>query len=271
MLSIPSKDVLRNGGKRFELEVEPPKDRPKVAMVVPFHAGDRLFVTECLEACKAQEHVEVEIHTIADGCDWPRTPRGVIRHETSGGWGPYRIANHVFRFIDAEFFAIQDADDIPYQWRLWRQVQLLRMNNAEMVSSGMQNFAGDEHEGSIRKVQRQPVMIPGERFHSCQMGRCMNSVRTMRRELFQAMNGFADIHCSADFDFDNRCRFAGVAIVDDTAIVARRRVHGQSLSHGISPMGSESRQRDLAIVLANQELMKQNPTREQAAALGRMI
>lgn len=74
-------------GKRFELEVEPPKDRPRVAMVIPFHAGDKRFVTECLEACKAQEHVEVEIHAIADGCDWPRTPRGVIRHETLGAGG----------------------------------------------------------------------------------------------------------------------------------------------------------------------------------------
>lgn len=261
-------------------EPQPPTDNPAVDVVVPFCDGDSCYLLECLDGLAAQEHVRVIAHVVADGCGWPvlsslDSGLSPLRYSTPGGWGPYRIANSLVRHghCRSEFLAIQDADDISLPDRLWRQIALLRSQNADMISSANENFihSGHEHhEGLRRKLAWQKVVRPGKVYDSVQRGHCVNPTRTMRRSFFEDLNGFAHLRCSADFDFDNRSRYSDAKVLDDQTILGRRRLHAASLSHGLMPIGSDLRKVDLAVVIKNQSVMQQTPTRAMARQLGMM-
>lgn len=251
-----------------------PSDRPAVDVVVPFHAGDSQWLGECLRALDLQRGVEAIAHVVADSCDFPTLPvfeaLTVMQYQTPETWGPYRIANSLVRWghCEAEWLAIQDADDISLPDRFWRQIQTLRHHNADMISSAMNNFM---EQCGCSKVEehfsREPICEPGVIFASCSLGRVVNSSRTMRRAFFEQLNGFADMLCSGDFQIDTRARCCGT-VIDDHTVLGRRRLHAGSLSHGIVPLKSPERDAFIAVVTDHQSQMLANPTIETAARLG---
>ena len=267
-------DALNNDLGRFE--PTPPAAPVAVDVVVPFCSADRQFVAESVAALLRQNHARPIIHLIADGSPWPAAipdSSAVVRYETPGQWGPYQITNAVFQHFKTPYMAIHDADDIPRPDRLWRQVATLEHHGADMISSAMQNFLTAEaaaDEILARRAVAEPIIRPGKCFPTNPRGRVVNGTRLVRRELFQRMNGFCGLFCTADFEFDNRARFSGVSIVDDQTVLADRRIHVDSLTNGQFRPGTPTRDRNVAAVLKSQREMEATPTAATARKLGRL-
>lgn len=246
-------------------EPTPPAEPVAVDVVIPFHSADAKYVAECVDGILKQKHAEPIVHIIADGCDFPELPasENVRRytHDEPPGQGPYRLTNALVAggWIESEYLAVQDADDLSLPDRLWRQVQLLRLHASEMISSAAENFSdsGDLQD----KLDWEPIVTPGRVWRSVPRGRCVNPTRTMTVDLFRRLNGFADFRCSGDFDFDNRAAFSDVEIIHDQTVLGRRRLHSASLSHGIAPMDSPARTRDFEQLYRNLAAVKKSPRR----------
>ncbi len=220
-----------------------------------------------------QRFVEPVVHVIADGAPWPDLPTvdNLIRYETRGGWGPYRITNAVFPHFRSEWMAIQDADDISHSDRIWRQIQTLQHFDAEMISSATENFldAGSLHDETLqRRLQSEPIVRPGTIYESVPLGRLVNPTRTMTRDLFRRLNGFGDQFCTGDFQFDNRARFVGIPIIDDQTVLAARRLHSSSLTGGPFKIGTNQRTYDVGQTTRASRRMKDDPSLETARSLG---
>lgn len=247
----------------------PPAAPVVVDVVIPFWSGDAQYVAQCVQSILDQHHALPTIHLIADGCQWPELPevRPAIRlhrYATSGSWGPYRIANAVVAggHCATPWLAIQDADDLSLPDRLWRQAAILQATGADMISSAMQQQ--DELDctaEAIARMQREPILRPGTEYLSAPFGRVVNSTRTLRLSWFQRLNGFADLRCGADFDFDNRSHLFGGHTIHDQQTMATRRLHGGSLTTAPTYcIGSAARQQTNQIVLDNLAACRRDPT-----------
>lgn len=261
----------------YEPQIPLRGDPVRVDVVIPFCEADAKFVAECVQSITVQRHARPVIHLAADGCKFPELPRipataTLLRYQTPGSWGPYRITNAIANSgqMQTEYIAIQDGDDVSHPDRLWRQVQTLRYTNAEMTSSASRNFlhAGATDEGAVRRLRTEPVIRPGKTYLTVPRGRCVNGTRTMTVELFRRMNGFFDMRCTGDFQFDNRCRFSGVRIIDDQTVLGRRRLHTSSMTNGTFAMNTPARKRDVAIVVEALDAIERSPTLETARRLG---
>ncbi len=254
-------------------EPVPPIRPVAVDVVIPFCHADVRFVSDCVWSILNQRFVEPVLHVVSDGSEWPDLPRvdNLVRYQTEGGWGPYRITNGVFHNMTSDFIAIQDGDDLSRPDRLWRQIQSLKHHDAEMISSASANFVdvgSVDDETLQRRCQNEPIIRPGTVYESVPRGRLINATRTMRRDLFERLNGFSDQFCTGDFQFDNRCRFTGVKIVDDQTTLADRRLHSASLTGGPFKIGTKKRTEDVGACMLAVTRLTDNPTEETARSLG---
>lgn len=252
-----------------------PEQPVAVDVVVPFWAGDRHFVRECVWAMLRQRHAAAVVHVVADGCEFPPLPESprVRRYRTPGKWGPYRIANSLVRWghCQTDYLAIQDADDLSVPDRLWRQVATMERFGYQMAGGCMTNMPADGYTGDRHRIE--PVVTVWRTYATAPMGHLVNGVRTLRRELFERVNGFADWRCSADFDFDNRVLHIGgaecIPVFGATNIDGLRRLHNVSLTHGAefalrAPARLELGER----CMEHLARMQERPTLEQARGLG---
>jgi len=247
------KTLRRNQQQRSLPDPVAPSEPYDVDVVVPFWSGDAHWLGECIDGLLNQNHCTPIIHVIADSCEFPPLPAlqntsaEIIRYRTNkpAGRGPYRLTNALVRHghCRTDYLALQDADDISLPDRMWRQISLMQQTGAGMISSAMENFTATAAMDDRQKWE--PIILPGRIYSTVPRGRCVNSMRTVRIEVFRRLNGFANMACTGDFDFDNRCAFSGVKIHHDMTVLGRRRLHESSLSHGVAPMKSALRQRDI--------------------------
>jgi hypothetical protein len=256
-----------------ELKLRRPDVPVSVDVVVPFCESDVQFVAECVEALKCQKFADVLIHLVNDGAKWPVLPRGpIVRYKSPHpNQGPYRLTNSIYHNLKREFMALNDADDLSLPDRFWVQVQQLRYYQSDMISSGMQNFLADNENRQDLVDRCRSPLTPGKRYKACPLGYGINGTRLMRHEVFQRLNGFADEACGMDHDFCNRARFAGVKVVDDETILAKRRLRSDSLSNGGAyQLGSKNRKRSTSLLYRNLRAITQSPTVSTAASLGHL-
>ncbi|MCP4506713.1 MAG: glycosyltransferase [Fuerstiella sp.] len=254
-------------------EPSPPSRPISVDVVIPFCVADRTFVAECIKSILNQRHVMTFIHLVSDGAAWPVIPGTgrIFRYQTTGGWGPYRITNAIERHCRTDWIVIQDGDDTSRPDRIWRQIQLMKHYDAEMISSATENFIDDSglgDESLHRRMQREPVIEPGVVYPSAPLGRLVNATRTMSREMFRRLNGWNDQFCTGDFQFDNRARYSGVKIVDDHTVLGDRRLHSSSLTSGIYSIGTELRNKDISLCMQAVATMQNDPSTKTARSLG---
>lgn len=250
----------------------PPSVDVEVDVIVPFWEADADLLPVCVEALLSQEHAKPRLHLIADGASFPKLPQGnIIRYKTPGGWGPYRITNSVFHNLEHTYVALNDADDISYPSRLWKQVGILRKFQADMMSSAMHNRVAEGHtrEDLVAQEKRMGLIPPGRPGSNAPLGYSINGSRMMTVEVFKRLNGFHIAPCSMDTDFCNRARYSKVPVVDHMEPLMLRRLRENSLSNGQEyGTRSEGRAKTTKIVLDNLKLMQANPTLSVAQRLG---
>lgn len=257
---------------------EPPECNCEVDVVIPFCKSDSKYLAECLEGIFDQKHATLQVHVVADNCDFPELPEWMKQsclkaYRSTEQLGPYCITNALVArgWLKSQWMALQDADDWSHPDRIWRQVQLMELAGAEMISSAMMNYL-EPSEASDKWLQHQlaccRIIPPNRVFSSAPLGCCVNSTRTMSRDLFARLNGFMPLKCSADFEWDNRCRHVGVRVLDDHSILGHRRLHLGSLTNGSHRMGGHLRAAANDAVERALKAIKANPTEEEARLHG---
>jgi hypothetical protein len=251
-----------------------PLDKPAVDVVIPFYGGDRHFLNECVTAIQQQRHVNPIIHAVADGCEFPEgVSRSIHRYSTAGGQGPYRIANSVVchGHCESSYLAIQDVDDISFPDRLWRQIAAMREFGYEMAGGSMEQRPADGYNRD--RHLRLPILYPWNVYPSAPNGHLINGTRTLTVDLFRRVNGFMDLMCSADFEFDNRTSMIAmpncVPAFGSRDIDAIRRLHDASLTNGPGyDMGTPARTECNDRVMDALTAMEASPTVAAARSLG---
>lgn len=230
--------------KSFNYPTEPSPNK-YIDVIIPFHSLDAHFLGECLTAIAKSTNIIPIIHVVADGCLFPNQVlfnNGFDEYEfnssqspncrkyfTAAGTGCYRIINALVanNHLKTPFFAIQDVDDLSHPDRLWKQVSVLscfHMTTCAMKQQPSQGYKGVRHVA-------EPVIFPGKRFSTTPYGRVVNGTRVMRLSTFKELNGFQDMFCSGDFQFDNRI----LPLYDchcSLEVLATRRLHPTSISNG---------------------------------------
>lgn len=252
--------------KNSNYPLTPPVHPRHIDVVIPYCQSDRHLVHEAIESIVHQRHCSPIIHAVADNCQPIKHPF-CNHYYTEKSIGPYWIVNSLSSIFTTEFIAIQDADDLSYSNRLWKQIALLEMGYC-MTSCAMIQSAIEKYDGNRHKIE--PIIFPGLTQTAAPWGRNINSTRTMLLSFFLRMNGFGDYPMSGDYQFDSRaCSLYPDLCHYSNEILAIRRLRPGSLSNADSTgYSSEIRNEVSWRVMQSCSSMKRNTTLDNARSLG---
>ena len=254
--------------KHSTYPVTPPTAPSQIDVVVPYSSNELHLVAQAINGILAQQHCIPIIHAVADNCKSIRHP-DCINYEAEGV-GPYNITNALVPHLRSQYLAIHDADDVSLSARLWKQIEQLKlgyvMTSCAMLQVPIEGYSGGRHIA-------EPIIEPGLIQAVAPKGRCINSTRTITVEFFVDQNGFADMPCSGDYQFDNRCllQLPPQPIHSSPEIFGLRHLRPTSLSNAPNTgAGSEVRNVASWQVVKTIQAMRANPTKEQSRQLGKL-
>lgn len=207
-------------------------------VVIPYYRGLQ-WLPQTIEAVLAQSCVDVVVHLVND--DSPEDDSDV-RSQFAGcrqlRWyrnrenvGPYVSYHGTWKHHETDWFAVQDADDIPLPNRLWRSIAALDRYRADIYGGCMEQFAETRSAGerNLRHASQTPILKPVCRHRVT----LLNGAMVCRRSCVADLNGWYDAYpCGADNEFVLRADYAGCRFVLDDQVVCLRRLHDSSLSRG---------------------------------------
>lgn len=246
----------------------------EIATIIPFCKYDKHLVKDAINSILDQE-VPTRIYVVGDGVSKNDimeisqlySAYNCVYFFQSDGIGPYCIANSIVRYhTQAEYIALQDADDISYPTRLKSQLSVLKdvfeHTSAAMKQTAMFGYTGNRHK-------REPTLLCGVRAGNIPMGRFINSTRMIRRGTFEALNGFSDMYCSGDLAFDNVIRALRIPSYECRQVLAERRLHADSLTNNpMTDRQSGLRSQAMKRLKANLAKILTKPTLETAQEIG---
>jgi hypothetical protein len=211
-------------------------------VVIPYHAGDVRWLPVSVDSILNQQGAEVIVHLINDGVDEDDDLGRLFDHldcvrryrNEPGGIGPYVSTNRIFRHLETEYLAVQDADDIALPDRIRRSVLALETAPADVFAAGMEQFLDFEDRGNKpleARLAGAPVLISGGKSTSNPHGFVVNGTMVIRRSTYKTVGGFPNWKCTGDVEFCERAIRLGARPVFSSAIVARRRLRDESLSN----------------------------------------
>ncbi len=194
------------------------------------------------ESILNQAFAEPVLHLVADGgsamddrglknalagvacCRWYRAPNRL---------GPYRIANNLFDYLETEYYAIQDADDLSAPNRLWRSVRILEDYGYDIFGGAMEQFADYRRRSPLVQtaLANAPYQMPGVYWLRTPRGAIIHGAMTCRKSWFERLNGYGDFTSGGDCEFISRAHAAGAKTYVSHQVVAWRRLHDRSLSY----------------------------------------
>lgn len=182
--------------------------RPAVEcdVVLPFrdHYG---YLAEAVESVLSQNDCKVVLHLIDDAS---RESSDVFFKQFYGhpdvrlyrnreNLGQYTSFNNVVPFLETDFVAIQDGDDISHPDRLFRGVSSLQISNCDIFAAGVEMFgaiterSSASKNGDIKMRSVSPGTARYSRFPEAAKVHCLNNASVvMRKSIFKKMGGFAD-------------------------------------------------------------------------------
>lgn len=237
-----------------------------IDVVIPYTSLDVHLVNDAIDCISNQSNCLPYIHLVADGCD-SINHRNCINYKTVKQIGPYWIVNLLTPHFKTGIVAIQDADDISYSNRLWKQIAVIKSGYI-MTSCAMQQVPIESYTGS-RHID-EPILYPGMKMSAAPWGRNINSVRTFSLEMFKRVNGFGDYPMSGDFQFDARvCSIYPDLCHYSLEVLATRRLRPMSLSnHPDTGFKSETRHNISWKVMSTCAAMRRNTTLTSSIKLG---
>lgn len=215
-------------------------------VVIPFWEGDIQYVQEAVESILHQTAVLPLIHVVADDelgefsdPDGPfetklrELPRGchIRKYITKGRLGPSTIVNSIAKhYMETDYLAIQDADDLSFKERLYTQLTALSTtenvhSSCAMVQIPSKDYTGDRH------IKEPVITCLSAPYKNMPRGKFINSTRMIRKSTFVELNGFPDMMVSGDLVLDNNLIYLGYPSICFNQPLAYRRVHNNSITH----------------------------------------
>ncbi|HUT93880.1 MAG TPA: glycosyltransferase [Thermoguttaceae bacterium] len=221
-------------------------------VVIPYTEDNIRWLAQSVESILNQNYADCTIHLICDGppiLDDPaqrlcsRSSR-VRWYRNKQNIGPYRSVHRVWDYLETDFVALQDSDDIALPNRIWYSVETIEKTGADMLSAVMEQFVSHEAPSDwvLEYLGKLPFHTPGRVSKFSPEGSVVNSTMICRREAFERMNGFLPLKCSADLEYPTRARRLGLKILNVPHVLALRRLHRTSLSNG-DEWGPHTKQR----------------------------
>ena len=249
---------------------------PSISTIIPFCDKDKHLVKDAIDSILAQS-VPSLIFVVGDNVSKHTIEKLTMPYEsnetifffrTPKPFGPYCIANSIVRYhTTTDYIAIQDADDISYEYRFDDQIGLMKDENTFHSSGPMKHsilpgYTGDRH-------LREPTLLCGPKASNVPLGRFINGTRMIQRELFEDLNGFPGIFCSGDICFDNTVQFLGIKTSVTKRILGERRLHPDSLTnHPSTSRASETRDICMQYLWNSLHAIRKSPTMDTAREIG---
>ncbi|QDT02797.1 Glycosyl transferase family 2 [Rubripirellula lacrimiformis] len=261
--------------------------RHRCDVVLPFR--DSLdYVTESVVGLLRQTGAEITIHLVDDDSqgstndffrslsDYPN----IRFYRNSRNLGPFATFNNIAANSDAEFIAVQDADDISLPERIAKSCRLLTLAQADMVGSatelfgdptiviGASNKTNTDSKGRTRylRTSRYPRHDASGYFLE-------NPTLVVRTEAFRRLGGYGDFgegkrnRTGVDTDFQLRAHYGGASIIVSNEVLVRYRCHRESATqHSDSGFGSIANHESHAEV--RRRLMRYRSTRFSPRSFG---
>jgi glycosyltransferase involved in cell wall biosynthesis len=181
-----------------------PKPWVSCDVVIPFY--DQLsFVQESVDSIVRQDGADVVLHII-DDCsrentedvfkEWRKHPN-VRVYRNIRNIGQFMSVNNVVQFLETDYLALLDGDDISDPRRIWDGVNLLNLTRADLFSSRIKMF-GDEYEWNLTGVARKVWMKRSDRHWNCTYPHeygyhyFPNTALIMTKKSFVDLGGFTD-------------------------------------------------------------------------------
>lgn len=222
-------------------------------ITMPYDESNLKWLPESINSMLNQNNANCILHLVNDGFDlsvdqhirdqYGHLPN-VRFYRNDRVYGPYLTVNRLVDFLETDFFAVQDSDDISTPNRIWRAVTTLQETGADVFAASMEQFIDHESEDAVEYIgtsgqtysldqhlARTPFHVSGAYWKTTPLGCIINGTMVIRKSVFEKLNGFADMVCTADCEFATRLVSAGYQMHVSDQIAGLRRLHACSLSH----------------------------------------
>ncbi|QDV50861.1 glycosyltransferase [Gimesia fumaroli] len=208
-------------------------------VIIPYSGPNYRYLDDAIKSILNQNFVTTTIHLINDGMErdpvgqkYARLENVRLYKNVDGPVGPYITYSRLFDYLEHDFIANQDSDDIALPMRLYKSLQILDQG-FDIVGGAMEQFVAYE-DGSERMRQAltlKPYHFSGKVYAASPSGAIVNSTAVMKKSVYEACNGMAPWTAGADSEFYQRCITAGFKAVAMQEVIALRRLHNPSLSN----------------------------------------
>ena len=236
-------------------------------VVVPYTVSCLQWVILSVDSILNQNRAECVVHLVNDGFDssldrfvreYYRGVSPVRLYRNDRSYGPYVSVNRLFDYLETDYLAIQDSDDIATPNRISRSVRVLMETGYEIfncvsecfvdfhsITSGRRNLEQKYLLDQLQeKVLKEPYHVPGMKWDIAPLGATVNSTTTICKDYFEKINGFMDCISSGDCEFSTRAQASGGRVYASDQIGCLKRGHIESVSHGkVYHVGSEETQK----------------------------
>lgn len=135
--------------------------------------------------------------------------------------GPYRLIEWGVRQFEADWYMIQDSDDISERTRLERLLHAAEEQRADVVGSAFRNVSGEPSEDGVMSFPADAAaehLAPTGRLWVSAFGSCIFS-----RDIWRRIGGFATgLRFGGDVEFASRACHVGKVINIGSAELIRR-------------------------------------------------
>ncbi|QDV49525.1 glycosyltransferase [Gimesia fumaroli] len=211
-------------------------------VIIPYHPATFEWVEESVNSILNQNCARPIIHLIADG--FP-TSEDALRFKFNDApnvrkWrnktavGPFISTMRIFDHLETDIMLVQDSDDIAMPDRCWYTVACLEQTGREIFGASVQQFI--DHKWSCPLVERiyhkSPTLTSGNINEANPGGNVVHPTMGIRKSTFEKLNGYTEALTAADTHLIRRAHEMGCSFFISPDVVALRRLHSKSLSHG---------------------------------------
>lgn len=229
------------------------REAVKCDVIMPYHAGALPYVEEAIKSILNQTlnqpQNRIVLHLIADGI-LPENDPIIGKYEflphvrtyyTKQAAGPYVACLQAFQYLESDYLAIMDGDDMALPHRLEYSIRKLEETGSDLFGGCMLQFVDYRNQDSnvLERWREIPVHKSVKRKDGYTV---VNCTMVIRRHVFEELNGFRDFYCGADIHFIQRAFDAGYKFHCSDEIVGSRRLMSSSISNnGDTGIGSDIR------------------------------
>lgn len=248
-------------------------------VVLPFF-GHVDYVEQALTSIIDQDEADVVVHLIDDASvedtsaflnRWRGHP-SVRAYRNVQNIGQFASFNNVVPFLESEFVAVQDGDDISLPRRLYSAVNQLQLGSGDVFGSAVEIFGDSQVKiGTSGGLGQTVIDADRLRLSMYPKGENVsyyleNPTKVMRVDVFKQLGGYADYRdriknrTGLDTEFMARAYHAGAAIAISNDVLLKYRVHGDSATQNdVSGWGTDARSASQIENRRRRKLFRQGP------------